>query len=478
MVKLTMEPVTRIEGHAKITVQLDDAGNVEDTRLHVMEFRGFEKFMQGRPVEEAPRIVPRICGICDVQHHLAAAKAADQAFGFKDDEILPTAYRMREIMNWGSFMHSHALHFYFLAAPDFVIPDATRKNRNVFEIIKQNPDLALQAISMRKNGLEIVRAIGGRPIHPTSSTPGGISTELSDDVQKDLLGKAKENIELAKNTLDFAIENVFKPNLDLVSTLGYFGDTKHMGLVKKDGTWDVYNGDVRIRSPDGSVYKQFESHEYTDVIAEHVKPYSWLKFPYIKDIGFNDEGIYRVAPLSRLNACDQMPKEAEGAQGYFKEFRKEMGDCPQYPLLFHWARLIEILAAAECAATGLEEDLSGKKFPDAIERQSGEGVGIVEAPRGTLIHHYKTDDDGLMTNVNIVVSTVQNNPSMERGIGQVAKDYIKPGVEVGDEIFNKMEMVIRAYDPCLSCATHSIDSQMRLASLEVFDSDGNMVNKI
>lgn len=467
-----MEPVTRIEGHAKITVHLDDAGNVEDTRLHVMEFRGFEKFMQGRPVEEAARIVPRICGICDVQHHLAAAKAADQCYGFKDDEILPDAYKMREIMNWGSFMHSHALHFYFLAAPDF-IAGKDRQTRNVFQIIKDAPDVALQAIQLRKNGLDMVKAIGGRPIHPTSSTPGGISTELDAETQKDLLNKAKQNIELSQATLDLAIP-IFEENIDLVNTLGAI-ETRHCGLVK-DGVWDVYNGDVRIKNKDGSMFREFKSGEYLDTVAEHVKPYSWLKFPYIKELGY-PEGIYRVAPLSRLNVADKMPDAAPLAQERLNEFRDKFGYAQQ-TLLFHWARLIEMLAAAECAADALEGDLSGKKFPDAIERQAGEGVGIVEAPRGTLIHHYKTDDDGLMTDVNIVVATIQNNPAMEMGIQKVAKDYIKPGVEVDDKIFNLMEMVIRAYDPCLSCATHTIDSQMRLATLEVFDKQGNLIKQI
>lgn len=467
-----MEPVTRIEGHAKITVHLDDAGNVEDTRLHVMEFRGFEKFMQGRPVEEAARIVPRICGICDVQHHLAAAKAADQCYGFNDDEILPDAYKMREIMNWGSFMHSHALHFYFLAAPDF-IAGKDRKTRNVFQIIKDAPDVALQAIQLRKNGLDMVKAIGGRPIHPTSSTPGGISTELDAETQKDLLNKAKQNIELSQATLDLAIP-IFEENIDLVNTLGNI-ETRHTGLVN-DGVWDVYNGDVRIKNKDGSMFREFKSGEYLDTVAEHVKPYSWLKFPYIKELGY-PEGIYRVAPLSRLNVADKMPDAAPLAQERLNEFRDKFGYAQQ-TLLFHWARLIEMLAAAECAADALEGDLSGKKFPDAIERQAGEGVGIVEAPRGTLIHHYKTDDDGLMTDVNIVVATIQNNPAMEMGIQKVAKDYIKPGVEVDDKIFNLMEMVIRAYDPCLSCATHTIDSQMRLATLEVFDKQGNLIKHI
>ncbi|MGN1363074.1 MAG: Ni/Fe hydrogenase subunit alpha [Methanobrevibacter sp.] len=474
MAKLTMEPVTRIEGHAKITVQLDDAGNVQETRLHVMEFRGFEKFLQGRPAEELPRLVPRICGICDVQHHLAAAKAVDQIYGFGDD-ILPTAYRMREIMNWGSFMHSHALHFYFLAAPDLIVPNGTRKTRNVFQIIKDQPDIALQAIEIRRNGLDMVRAIGGRPIHPTSSTPGGISTELTEDKQKELKQKAERNIELAQNTLDLAIP-IFEEKMDLVNDLGYFGDTRHCGLVN-DGKWDVYNGNVRIKSKDGSkIEYEYNNLEYQDIVAEHVKPYSWLKFPYIKELGY-PEGIYRVAPLSRINVCDSMPDEAPLAQERLNEFREKFGYAQQ-PMLFHWARLIEILASAECAATALDEDLSGKKFPDALERTAGEGAGIVEAPRGTLIHHYKTDDNGLVTKANLVVATIQNNPAMEMGIDQVAKKYIKPGVEVDDKIFNLMEMVIRAYDPCLSCATHTMDSQMRLSTLEVIDSDGNLVKKI
>ena len=475
MVKLTMEPVTRIEGHAKITVHLDDAGNVEDTRLHVMEFRGFEKFMQGRPAEEAPRIVPRICGICDVQHHLAAAKAVDQCYGFDDNEILPAAYKMRELMNWGSYMHSHALSFYFLSAPDFVVQDATRKNRNVFQVISDMPDVALQAIQIRKNGLDIVKAVGGRSIHPSSSTPGGISTELDADTQKDLLAKAQQNVELAQATLDLAIP-IFVDNIDLASTLGYFGDTRHCGITN-NGDWDVYNGDVRIKSKDGSkIEYEYNNLEYLDIVAEHVKPYSWLKFPYIKELGY-PEGIYRVAPLSRINVCDKMPDAAPLAQERLNDFRKEFGYA-QAPLLFHWARLIELLASAECAVSHLEGDLSGKKFPDAIERVAGEGAGIVEAPRGTLIHHYKTDDDGLLTDVNIIVATIQNNPAMEMGIQQVAKDYIKPGEEVDDKIFNLMEMVIRAHDPCLSCATHTMDSQMRLATVEVYDSTGNLIQKL
>ena len=474
MVKLTMEPVTRIEGHAKITVHLDDAGNVEETRLHVMEFRGFEKFLTGRPVEELARIVPRICGICDVQHHLAAAKAVDQIFGFDDYEILPAAYRMREIMNWGSYMHSHALHFYFLAAPDLIIPNGTRKTRNVFQIIKDMPEVALQAINIRRNGLEMVRKIGGRPIHPTSSTPGGISTELDADTQKDLLERAKQNVELAQATLDLAIP-VFEENIDLISSLGNFGDTRHCGTVKPDGTWDVYNGNIRFKDKDGSDMFEYRNEEYTDYVAEHVKPYSWLKFPYIKEMGY-PEGIYRVAPLSRINVCDQMPKEAPLAQEALKAFRDAFGYA-QAPLLFNYARLIELLASAECAAAALEEDLSGQKFPDELERTEGKGVGIVEAPRGTLIHHYESDDNGLCNYANIVVATIQNNPAMEMGIHQVAKDYIKPGVEVDDSIFNLMEMVIRAYDPCLSCATHTMDSQMRLAEVDIVDSEGNLIKK-
>ncbi len=467
-----MEPVTRIEGHAKITVDLDDAGNVQDTKLHVMEFRGFEKFMQGRNIEEAPRIVPRICGICDVQHHLAAAKAVDACFGFGGEDILPTAYRMREIMNWGSYMHSHALHFYFLAAPDFVA-GKDRETRNVFQIVKDAPELALQAIELRKNALSIVNKIGGRPVHPTSSTPGGISTSLDDETQKDLLQKAERNVELAVATLETA-KPIFEENIDLVNSLGNI-ETKHTGLVK-NGVWDVYDGDVRIKDEKGDVFREFAPADYLDTIAEHVKDYSWLKFPYIKDLGY-PEGIYRVAPLSRLNVADKMPDAAPKAQDYLNEFRNAFGYAQQ-TLLFHWARLIELVACAECAVDGLQDDLSGQKFPDALERTAGEGVGIVEAPRGTLTHHYACDDNGIINKVNIVVATIQNNPAMEMGIQKVAQDYIKPGVEVDDSIFNLMEMVIRAYDPCLSCATHTIDSQMKLASLEVYDSEGNIIKRL
>lgn len=472
MVTLKMEPVTRIEGHAKITVDLDDAGNVQDTKLHVMEFRGFEKFLQGRNIEEVPRMVPRICGICDVQHHLAAAKAVDACFGFQPDDILPTAYRMREIMSWGSVMHSHALHFYFLAAPDF-IAGKDRKTRNVFQIVKDAPEAALQAIELRKNALDIIKATGGRPIHPTSSTPGGISTSLDDETQKDLFKKAQRNVELSVATLDLA-KPIFEENLDLVKTLGYV-ETYHAGLVK-NGVWDMYDGNVRMKDVEGNPYVEFAPSDYLDYIGEHVKPYSWLKFPYIKDLGYPD-GVYRVAPLSRLNVADKMPDAAPLAQEAFKEF-KDLFGYAQEPLLFHWARLIELLAASECAADALEGDLSGQKFPDALERTAGEGVGIVEASRGTLTHHYACDENGLVTKANIVVATIQNNPAMEMGIQKVAQDYIQPGVEVDDKIFNLMEMVIRAYDPCLSCATHEIDSQMRLATLEVYDSEGHLVKRI
>ena len=476
MVELTLEPVSRIEGHAKITVDLDEEGNVKDTRLHVMEFRGFEKFLQGRPIKEVPRIVPRICGICDVQHHLAAAKACDQIFGYNDDDIYPAAYKMREIMNWASVMHSHTLSFYFLSAPDF-IGGSDRKTRNVFQIIADNPELAKKALELRRNSQDIVAAIGGRPIHQVSNTPGGITTELTDEEQKDNLVKAQRALELSLDTYEVAVP-IFEENMDLIKTLGNV-ETYHCGLVdKKDGSWDMYNGNVRMCDKEGKQYAEFGSPDYLDYMAEAVKPYSWLKFPYIKDLGY-PEGIYRVAPLSRINVCTKMPDPAEKAQEYLNDFRENFGYA-QEPLLFHPARLIELVASAELAVDGLEGDLSGQKRPGAIDREqiTGKGVGIVEASRGTLTHHYETDENGLVTKANIVVATVQNNPAMEMGIQQVAKNYIKPGVEVDDKIFNLMEMVIRAYDPCLSCATHQLDTQMRLSTVEVYDHMGNLVKKI
>ena len=442
MVELTLEPVTRIEGHAKITVDLDEEGNVKDTKLH----------------------------------HLAAAKACDQVFGYNDDEILPAAYKMREIMNWASVMHSHTLSFYFLSAPDF-IGGKDRKTRNVFQIIKDAPELAKKALALRRNSQDIVTAIGGRPIHQVSNTPGGITTELTDEEQKDNLVKAQEALELSLDTWD-AAQPIFEENMDLIKTLGNV-ETYHCGLVdKKDGSWDMYNGNVRMTDKKGDIYAEFGSQDYTDYMAEGVKPYSWLKFPYIKELGY-PEGIYRVAPLSRINVCTKMPDAAERAQDYLNEFRKDFGYA-QEPLLFHPARLIELVAASELAVDGLEGDLSGEKRPGAIDRSqiTGKGVGIVEASRGTLTHHYETDENGLVTKANIVVATVQNNPAMEMGIQQVAKNYIKPGVEVDDKIFNLMEMVIRAYDPCLSCATHQLDTQMRLSTVEVYDHMGNLVKKV
>ena len=379
-------------------------------------------------------------------------------------------------MNWASVMHSHTLSFYFLSAPDF-IGGKDRKTRNVFQIIKDAPELAKKALALRRNSQDIVTAIGGRPIHQVSNTPGGITTELTDEEQKDNLVKAQEALELSLDTWD-AAQPIFEENMDLIKTLGNV-ETYHCGLVdKKDGSWDMYNGNVRMTDKKGDIYAEFGSQDYTDYMAEGVKPYSWLKFPYIKELGY-PEGIYRVAPLSRINVCTKMPDAAERAQDYLNEFRKDFGYA-QEPLLFHPARLIELVAASELAVDGLEGDLSGEKRPGAIDRSqiTGKGVGIVEASRGTLTHHYETDENGLVTKANIVVATVQNNPAMEMGIQQVAKNYIKPGVEVDDKIFNLMEMVIRAYDPCLSCATHQLDTQMRLSTVEVYDHMGNLVKKV
>jgi F420-non-reducing hydrogenase large subunit len=383
---------------------------------------------------------------------------------------------MREIMNWASVMHSHTLSFYFLSAPDF-IGGQDRKTRNVFQIVKDNPELAVKALELRRHSQDIVNAIGGRPIHQVSNTPGGITTELTDEEIKDNLVKAQKALELSIETYEVA-QPIFEENLDLIKTLGNV-ETYHCGLVdKKDGTWDMYNGNVRMVDKKGDLYAEFASQDYLDYIAEGVKPYSWLKFPYIKDLGY-PEGIYRVAPLSRVNAATKMPSEV--AQGYFEDFRATFGKCPQEPLLFHPARLIELVAASEMAVDGLEDPvITEQKRPEAIDRDqiTGYGVGIVEASRGTLTHHYETDENGLVTKANIVVATVQNNPSMEMGIQQVAKNYIKPGVEVDDKIFNLMEMVIRAYDPCLSCATHQLDTQMRLSTVEVYDHEGNLVKKV
>lgn len=444
---ITIEPVSRIEGHAKVTVNLDEAGEVTDARLHVLEFRGFEKFMEGRMIWEAPRITTQICGICPVSHHLAAAKACDNLFGV---EIPETAKKLRELMQMSQYIHSHALHFFFLAAPDFVLgPDADPAKRNVLGVIGVNPELAKKAITLRKMGQTMVERVGGKAIHPVTAIPGGMSKPLSKEDREQMLKDAKTAIELSQLALEVG-KGVFEKYSNLIPKFAAI-ETKHMGLTKK-GNLELYDGTLKINDINGTNLVEFEPRNYIEHIAEHVNDWSYLKFPYYKAMGYPD-GIYRVGPLSRINVADQISTPL--ADNELKEFKKAFGSSAQFTLLYHYARLIELLYASERAEELLnDESITNEKVRVPVVRGEGEGIGVIEAPRGTLFHHYRTDSAGRVTMSNLIVATAGNNQAMNMSIAQVANGFIKNG-KFTEGILNRVEMAIRAYDPCLSCATHA-----------------------
>lgn len=479
MKNIEISPVTRIEGHAKITVQLDDSGNVSDAHFHVMEIRGFEKFLEGAAVEEAPRITPRICGICQTAHHLASAKATDQVFGLQPPE---TAHKLRELMLLGQYIHSHSLHFYFLGAPDLVMgPDSDPATRNVIGILKKDPELAKMAIKTRKIGQEITAIVGGKPISPVTAIPGGQSKGITTEERDKLLSESKEAVELIEKGIEVA-KPLFAEYSEAIEMLGpvetYFGG------LHNNGNLEFYNGPVKIADKEGNQVYEFESSEYLDYIEEKVQPWSYLKFPYLKQIGF-PEGNYRVGPLARLNIIENLPTEKAAA--LFAEYRDNYG-IAQNTLLYHYARLIELMYAAERSVQLLEDDaITGKELRQSLTeplmtpqeaKESNEtkrGVGMIEAPRGILIHDYETDGAGMITRANLIVSTGQNNLSMDMGVRETAKTMIH-GEEVSEGLKNQLEMIVRAYDPCLSCATHMINGESPLV-VEIHDSDGFLLKR-
>lgn len=455
MVKqIQVKPVSRIEGHAQITIDVDDSGKATDARLNIMEVRGFEKFLQGRPVEEAPRIVTQICGICPVSHHLAAAKAVDDNFGVK---TAPTAHLLRELMQYGQYIHSHALHFYFLAAPDFVFtPDGDPKQRNVFGVIGANPALATEAVMFRKIGQQIVEATAGRSINPVTSVPGGITKGLTQADVDRLLPMAKQAVVYSQNALKLA-KPIFNQYLDAIKILGE-APSMHMGLVK-NGNLELYDGVLRLQGKDGATIKEFDPRDYLQYIAEYVYPHSYMKAPYWKEMGW-ENGMYRVSPLSRINVCDKISTPL--AQAELEEFRKAFGRPAQLTLLYHYARLIELLYSSERAVEMLsDKSITGKELRVPVKARAATGVGVIEAPRGTLIHDYDTDDKGMITRANIIVATAHNNKAINLGLKNTAQKIINTATP-SEGILNRMEMVIRAYDPCFSCATHSVAGKMPL----------------
>lgn len=466
---IVVNPVTRIEGHGKITVDLTDAGAVDNVRFHVTQYRGFEVFSKGRDFREMPVITPRICGICPVSHHLASAKACDDILGVT---LTPTAAKLREVMHMAQVIQSHALSFFHLSSPDLLFGfDADPAIRNVAGVAQEYPDLAVAGITMRKYGQEIIKTLGGKKVHPWHSIPGGVNrslrTEEKDAMLADLPGhkaNLKKAIELVKNYLT--------ENASLAARFATL-ETSYMGLVK-DGNLELYDGRIRLRSPRGRITDEFDDKEYYKHIGEHVEEWSYLKFPFYLPMGY-PHGSYRVGPLGRVNACDDISTPEASAE--LKEFRKTTDDgIVHYTLYYHYARLIEILYAMERLEELLNDaDVLGSELRITAGVTNREGIGVVEAPRGTLIHHYEVDSKGAIERANLIVATGHNNYAINRGVEQVARDYIK-GHDVPEGVLNRMEHVIRCYDPCLSCSTHAV-GKMPL-KLEIRDAKGELVRTV
>lgn len=468
--KVVIEPVTRVEGHGKVTILLDENGQVTRARLHIVEFRGFERFIQGRPYWEVPVTVQRLCGICPVSHHLAAAKAMDVIVGA--DKLTPTAEKMRRLMHYGQTYQSHALHFFHLVSPDLLFGfDADPAIRNIIGVIKKFPELAVQGVMMRKFGQEVIKVTAGKKIHGTGAIPGGINKNLSIAERDSLLKDIDQQIEWSRGALKIAKDYTIEHLSDL-SDFGSF-DSNHLSLIREDGAMDLYDGGIRMIDSQGNkVIDHFNYQNYSDIIAEEVRDWSYMKFPFIKDLG-TDKGWYRVGPLARVNTASFIDTpEAELAR---QEFMAVTDGRPNnISMAYHWARMIEVLHSAEKIRDLLnDEDLQGEDLVVKGERRS-EGVGLVEAPRGTLFHHYKVNEDDQVTMCNLIVSTTSNNIPMNLAVEGVAKKYLS-GTEITEGLLNNVEVAIRAYDPCLSCATHAL-GQMPL-TVSVVDHDGQTVSK-
>ncbi len=468
--RIVIDPVTRIEGHAKITIELDDTGQVTDARFHVTEFRGFEKFCEGRPLFEMPGITARICGICPVSHLLASAKTGDAIMAVT---IPPAAQKLRRLMNLGQMVQSHALSFFHLSSPDLLLGfDSDPAKRNVFGLIEANPDLARKGIRLRQFGQEIISLLGGKRIHPSWSVPGGVRGPLTIEARDQI----KANLPEAFETVGIAFDILKGYIRDHAGDLQIFGNfpTLFLGLANSGSTWEHYDGFLRIVDSTGNIIAdELDPNDYKSFLGEAVEDWSYLKFPYYKPFGY-PEGIYRVGPLARVNLCRTMGTPRADAE--LEEFRLATHGAHNSSFLYHYARLIEILASLE----RIEEMVSDPELQSSrLRAQAGinclEAVGVSEAPRGTLFHHYKVDENGLIEKMNLIIATGQNNLAMNRTVAQIASHYIS-GKQITEGMLNRVEAGIRAYDPCLSCSTHAA-GKMPL-QIQLVDADGTILDEV
>ncbi len=482
MKTVTIDPITRLEGHGKITIFLDEQGNVANAYFQVPELRGFERFVQGRRAEDMPQITSRICGVCPVAHHLASTKALDAAFNVNPPSA---AKKLRELLYMGYMIYDHTLHFYYLGGPDFIVgPDAPPEKRNILGVIeKAGLDIGREVIKHRSYGQKITAILGGKATHPVCGLPGGVSKGLTKEEAKDIQEMSKSCIEFAKKTLELFDEIVLKNKkyVDLIKSDPYQLETYNMGLVDEKNRVNFYDGKIRVTNQRGEEYLVFEAEDYTKYIAEHVERWSYIKFPYLKSIGWNgfkdgeNSGIYRVGPLGRLNAAEGMATPL--ADKEYNRFYETLGGKPvNSTLAYHWARIIELLYAAERAyELSRDSEITSKKIRNPVG-EPGEGVGVVEAARGTLIHHYKLTEKALVEKANLIVATTNNASAINMSIRDAAKGVIKNG-EVDDGILNLVEMAFRAYDPCLACATHTMPGGMPL-EVKIYDHNHKLLHTL
>lgn len=476
--KIVIEPVTRVEGHGKVTIHLDEQNRITESRFHIVEFRGFEKFIQGRPYWEAPVVVQRLCGICPVSHHLAAAKAIDNIVGIDADGLTPTGEKMRRLMHYGQFFQSHALHFFYLAAPDILFGiDGDVAKRNVVGIIKHHKDIASKGVQMRRFGQEVIRATAGKKIHGISAVPGGIHKHLTkDEIEYFFNGEEVPSVDTCLEWTEEMIEfmkDYHKKNASWIDGFAAY-PSNHLSLVGFDGELDLYHGVLRAVNASGErILDDVPYHDYLKYIEEDVKKWTYLKFPYLKTLG-PDKGWSRVGPMARLNTVDYIPTPI--AQKHLEEYRSFAGErTVNRSMYFHWARLIEMVHSLEKIKELLnDEDVQkGELITKGTRRD--EGIGVIEAPRGTLLHHYTVDESDAITRCNLIVSTTHNNEAMNQAVSYVAKDYVDGQAVITEPMLNAIEVAIRAYDPCLSCATHAV-GQMPL-NVSIFNQDDQLISE-
>jgi F420-non-reducing hydrogenase large subunit len=483
MKEIVINPITRLEGHGKITIFLNDEGDVDEAYFQVPELRGFEKFCEGRRAEDLPVITPRICGVCPVAHHMASAKALDAAFNVEPPE---PAKKLRELMYCGYFIYDHTLHFYYLGGPDFVVgPNAPPEKRNILGVIeKAGLEIGKEVIKHRAYGQKITEILGGKATHPVSAgIPGGFARPISEEERREIERMVRSCLEFAKFSLKLFNDIVLKNTayVNLIKNDAYTLKTYYMGLVDKNNKVNFYDGDVRVVDPNGREFVKFSPREYLDVIEERVEPWTYVKLPYLKKVGWRgfvdgpENGVYRVGPLGRLNAADGMATPL--AQAEYERMYATLGGKPiHHTLAYHWARLIELLYAAERALELATDPEITSTNVRSKPGKPGEGVGVVEAARGTLIHHYQLDENALAKKVNLIVATTHNVPGICMSIRDAAKALIKKG-KVTDGILNMVEMAFRAYDPCFACATHFAIGRMPL-EVEIYDSQKRLIQTI